>query len=116
MGYYSNFYGYVRSLKIFSVREFKERIEKISGYHIDFDNDGAYNELETIMDKELNFEVFEIKWYNYKDDLTVLSKLYPDMEIFVTRYGENNTDMEELYIKNGVVETRELQVIPPEVG
>lgn len=98
--------------KFFGVREFKERLEDICGYSISFDNGGAYKEFEDIMDKESTFEVLEVKWYNCESDLMEFSELYPDMEIFVTRYGENNTDVEELYIKNGTMETRKLEVIP----
>ena len=42
-----------------------------------------------------------MKWYEMKEDMTALSKLYPDYLFKVNRNGEESCDFSDDYFKNG---------------
>lgn len=49
------------------------------------------------------------KWYNSKEDILKVSKIYPDTLFEVTGFGEDPLDIWRAYIKNGKIQLWELE-------
>jgi hypothetical protein len=43
------------------------------------------------------------KWYDWKDDFPKISSLFPDVVFEITRYGEQQPDIERAFFKNGMM-------------
>lgn len=129
MGYYSNFNIQVISKEQFSVNELIKTLNDISNYGdlsifmestnplLIYSDDGNMPEFiaSDSMDKttEFCFEVCDLKWYDCEENFIALSKKFPNIKFFITRYGENTADMEEMYIINGKSQTQFVNIIFP---
>lgn len=94
MGYYSS-YEAIRGFTEESVA----MLNTISGYDFDCDD---------------SFLAYDVKWYDYKNDLKELSAKFPDTLFEVERIGEESPDIERIYAKNGKVLSLKPQIIWPE--
>lgn len=129
MGYYSNFNIQIISREQFSVNELIKELNEISNY-VDFSSFMEstnplliYSEDENMpefiapdsMDKttEFCFDVFDLTWYDCEENFIALSKKFPNIKFFITRYGEDIADMEEMYIINGKSQTQSAKIIFP---
>ena len=129
MGYYSNFNIQVISKEKFSINELIKELDSIANY-VDFsglmENSNPpliESEDENMpkfiasdsMDKttEFCFDVFDLNWYDCEENFIALSKKFPNLNFFITRYGEGTVDIEEMYIINGKSQTQFAELIFP---
>lgn len=49
----------------------------------------------------VNFEVNDVKWYTYTEDLEAVSKKFPDITIDVEGHGEETGDIWKARFRNG---------------
>jgi len=56
-------------------------------------------------------EGIESKWYDYKDDMLLLSKQHPDHLFILDGYGEDNWDIWRAFYKNGKTYTWRLNKV-----
>ena len=84
MGYLSDFVINFESGDHKLVEQIAARLSKISGY-----------------DWNTNFVHHDIKWYDSRQDMLVLSVEYPDILFSVDRNGEDRDDISKLYFQNG---------------
>ena len=90
MGYYTRFES-----KVDFTDEQRDSIESISQYSAEIVVDGWDT----------------VKWYNWVDDISKLSKLYP-LKIFKWDCeGEESGDIWRIYAKNGKVETVRAKIV-----
>lgn len=68
---------------------------------------------EIIKHNACSFPEQELTWYDYRTDLTTLSKAFPNITIFCHREGEDYDDIEENIFKSGKYETRVAKLIRP---
>lgn len=97
MGYLSNFYIKFENLKDFSDEEKENILEEIVG-NVDYlehyiDDNDFYNDSK--------IDAYDLKWYEYQDDLIRLSKLLPKLKFYVDVYGESDGDIQRTYFYNG---------------
>jgi hypothetical protein len=97
MGYLSNFYIKFENLNEFSEEEQEEILDEIVG-NIDFienylSDDEFYNNSE--------ITAYQLKWYEYEDDLIKISERFPELKFKVDVYGENDGDIVRIYFYNG---------------
>ena len=97
MGYLSNFYIKFENLKDFSDEEKEEILEEIVG-NIDF--------IENYLSDEefyKNYEItaYQLKWYDYENDLFKISERFPELKFKVDVYGEDDEDISRVYFYNG---------------
>lgn len=112
MGYYTRF-----ELKIHDAPDefknvidvYKSFIEKINNDEVDFDFPGfqwAFDYNGESQD--------ETKWYDHDGDMTMFSRLFPEVTFKLIGNGEDNGDMWHEYYKNGRSVRKDAQVfIPP---
>ena len=90
MGYLSNFYIKFENLKDFSDEEKENILEEIVG-NVDYlehyiDDNDFYSDSK--------IDAYDLKWYEYQDDLVRLSKLLPKLKFYVDVYGESDGDIQ----------------------
>jgi len=92
MGYYTNYE--ITADKVLP-DDFEDKFEEITDY--------------TFSDGE-----FMVKWYDYKENMKEISKIYPDISFTVEGEGEESGDIWRHYFKNGEDYRVEPEVIWPE--
>lgn len=107
MGYYSD-----HKIEIFKVKEngdkenidinsdewslFKRKFEEITGFELD--------------EEDCKFNINEAKWYDSDDELTKISKLFPNYLILMERYGEDPDDIVKTIYLNGFFKSDKAQI------
>jgi hypothetical protein len=107
MGYYSD-----HKIEIFKVKEngdkenidvnldewslFKRKFEEITGFELD--------------EEDCKFNINEAKWYDSDDELTKISKLFPNYLILMERYGEDSYDIVKTIYLNGFFKSDKAQI------
>ncbi len=92
------------------------------GYNTNFDLNYKFDEF--IDDGELITNLNEItgydwdyeftingKWYDWKDDMLKLTKVYPDVLFVLTGEGEEAGDLWKAYFKNGKVQHAKATIV-----
>ena len=109
MGYYSKFSLTLKESDGKTLITDDEIVEKVvkdlrttSGYKYLFEN----LELEcngSGFDPEYydSYTFGEYKWYDWQEELWIVSELYPDIYFIVVRIGEEQGDLERISVKNG---------------
>lgn len=93
MGYYSSFeLSVVRSSESKDIPEF------------------SWWDFETIFNGITDYRMIgnrleNVKWYRHKEDMLVISKMYPDYVFELTRTGEEEGDIVRYYHHNGMMQT-----------
>src|SRR6187402_2123969 len=91
MGYYSKY-----TMSIQSSEEDKENLEKELRHR--YDASMGMCDASIVYFNEKNDLT---KWYEYQDDMTEISKLFPDILFTLKREGEENGHIEKSFYKNG---------------
>jgi hypothetical protein len=87
MGYYTTYHLDIQGKGIdFDKYEIFEEIGIISRYGEEMFEDGS---------------AYEIKWYSHEEDMTQISKKYPDLLFILNGNGEENGDIWRKHFKNG---------------
>lgn len=103
MGYHSNFTIETRtSCSAETMRRVCQRINETIGMSI---TPFSYFELDdNIRDEEEDYwevEAWEMKWYDWEEDMYNISKEFPDIEFGVEKIGEDRDDWYYGLFKNG---------------
>ena len=97
MGYLSNFYIKFENLNEFSEEEKEEILEEIVG-NIDFIENYLSDE-EFYDNSEIT--AYQLKWYDYENDLVKISERFPKLKFKVDVYGEDDDDIRRVYFYGG---------------
>jgi hypothetical protein len=99
MGYYTNYKFTIDDSKSsdFDIGIFAEKFEEITDYRFD-----------------TNYLSLDGKWYECKEDMIKLSKLFPNVRFDLYGEGEENTDIWKAYFMNGEHEYVTAELILPE--
>lgn len=50
------------------------------------------DEIDDSKEVDWNFDLGELKWYSWENDMTAIAKKYPDIEFYLEGNGENRDD------------------------
>ena len=98
MGYYTTFKLSVKDSEI------TDNIKK----ELSIINRDYFDNMDTI--DELIEGWFEAKWYNYEDDMKMLSLKFPTIVFILEGDGEENDDMWVAYFMNGKVQHEKAKI------
>jgi len=82
MGYYTDFS--LSHDSDINDEEIADNLTKISGYKLDHD-----------------LELYQAKWYSWNNDMSSLSKMFPDVLFTLNGVGEEHGDIWRAFFKNG---------------
>lgn len=109
MGYYTSYYMEVKGCKdeqCFSKLTKEMKKYDLFGYVFD---EPSYDEGPVQY-----FSTFDMqKWYEHEEELTAISKLFPELTFRLSGNGEGYDDCWEKYFKNGESEYCEMTIPPP---
>lgn len=72
------------------------------GYSTDYDITENSQEVQEEIENVSEYGSFQdVTWYNWKEDVTVVSLKFPDQVIKISGVGEEVGDVWKAYVKNG---------------
>ena len=87
------------------------------GYYTDYELTTSSSLPPNFLDVFLNTTGYSLydftlsgKWYNFKEDMLEISKLYPDIVFQLDGVGEESGDVWRIYFKNGKHQNANTQV------
>lgn len=115
MGYFSDFEFWINKKEL----SLKQQVEVLDFIENDSElsiiTDGIYlskyKDENAYKDWPEDFNIYEKKWYKYKDDLLRLSKQFPYLKIEVERSGEETADVEKTWFYNGQMQTSKVRFV-----
>lgn len=91
------------------------------GYYTDYSIKQASKEAEFYLQSLSGYdswgdsELWEVKWYSWKNDLKETSEKYPNEVIILDGVGEEYPDIWRCYAKNGKLQVVEANITFPEM-
>lgn len=91
------------------------------GYYTDFELEASVEDIQVINDLlsddyafDRDFLMHDCKWYSHMEDMTKVSKRFPDILFTLTGRGENHGDLWIAYFRNGKGYKTFAQIVFPE--
>lgn len=98
MGYVTDYKGEAGPFDTEEAAEFFEfKLGKqVNGYHFDVSIGASMHDGYTV-----NFEVNDVKWYEWRNDLSELSRSFPNITVDLEGRGEEPGDLWKARFRNG---------------